>query len=109
MRLKEFLSEDYNQELQSDLNNVLIAAKGSGATKIQTADLVNQLSGMGYSVNVNSILPLLTGNPSVTNATADEVNISGSDSAPAQGAGGGGTQDNASKVSALAQKANSIK
>ena len=102
MRAKEFLYEDYNQRLDSDLNNLLISAKGSGASNIDTVALANQLQGMGYSVDANSVLSLLQNNPAITNATPEEITLTGGEDS------GGQAQDNAARVSDMAQKATDI-
>ena len=104
MRAKEILYEDYSQRLDSDLNNLLIGAKGNGAQNINTQDLANQLQGMGYSVDANSLMTLLQNNPIVTNATPESITLSG----PENAAGGGQTQDSASRVSDMASKAAKI-
>jgi hypothetical protein len=104
MRAREILQEDYNDNLQADLNNLLVGAKGNGATQLKTQDLVSQLYGMGYSVDVNSILTLLSQNPLVTDATTMMITM-----APPEGQEGMGTQqDNADQVSDMAQKATKI-
>lgn len=84
MRAREFLQEDYNENLESDLNNILVGAKGSGSTNINTRDVVNQLYGMGYSVNINSIMPLLSNNPVVLNATPKIIKLTEPDGASAE-------------------------
>jgi vacuolar-type H+-ATPase subunit C/Vma6 len=101
MRARELL-EDYNVSLESDLNNLLIAAKGNGLQQVKTSDIVDQLYGMGYSIDVNSIMPLLSNNPTVMNATPEMINMT----APEGAAQGGDTtaQDNADKVDDLATK-----
>jgi hypothetical protein len=105
MRAREILDEDYNSSLESDLNNLLIAAKGSGAQAVQTQQLASQLQNMGYSIDANSILPLLQRNASVLNATPTQVTLK---TANTVATGGGDTQDNAAKVGDMAQKANSL-
>lgn len=103
MRARE-LFEDYNQSLQSDLSNLLVAAKGNGAEQVQTQAIVKQLYGMGYSVDVNSILPLLSNDPLVSAATPEMITMT-----PAEGQEGEGQgQDSASQVSDMAQKANPL-
>ena len=104
MRAKEILYEDYNQRLDSDLNNLLIGAKGSGAQDINTQDLANQLQAMGYSVDPASLMGLLQNNPSVTSATPDSITLAG----PEGSADAGQTQDNAARVSDMAAKATKI-
>jgi hypothetical protein len=106
MRARELLQEDYNQQLESDLTNLLVGAKGSGASEVKTQDLVNQLHNMGYAVDVNSILSLLSNNPTVMNATPEVINMTqpeGSAQGPA-----GPTQDSAARVGDMAQKANTL-
>ena len=75
MRAREIIQEDYRESLESDLNNILVGAKGAGATDINTQDLVSQLIGMGYAVNKNSIMPLLSKNPIVLNFTSQNINL----------------------------------
>lgn len=104
MRAREILQEDYNQSLESDLNNVLTVAKGSGAQQLKTQDIVNQLYKMGYSIDVNSIMQLLSKNPMVLNATPEMINMTQPDGA----SGAVDPQDSASKVSDMAQKATTI-
>ena len=74
MRARE-LFEDYNQNLESDLNNLLIGAKGNGAQQVSTQDIVDQLYSMGYSVDINSIMSLLSNNPAVMNATPEMITM----------------------------------
>lgn len=106
MRAREILEENYNQSLESDLQNLLVGAKGAGAQEINTEDLVLQLSGMGYSVDANSIMSLLARNPMVLNATPASVKFTPPEGVnPGQGASG---QDNAARVGDMAQKATKI-
>lgn len=106
MRAREILDENYNQNLESDLSNLLVGAKGSGAEEINTEDLVFQLNGMGYSVNSNSIMSLLARNPMVLNATPAAVKFTPPEGVtPGEGASG---QDNAARVGDMAQKATKI-
>ena len=104
MRARELLCEDYTQQLASDLNNLLIGAKGSGATEVRTDQLAAELQNMGYSVNVNSLMSLLQNNPIVTNATPEGITLSG----PENATGDGQAQDNADRVGDMAQKATKI-
>jgi len=104
MRAKEILYEDYTQRLESDLNNLLIGAKGNGATQVETSALADELQGMGYSVDVNSLMSLLQNNPIVMNATPENITLTG----PENASGAGQTQDNAARVSDMAAKATKI-
>lgn len=109
MRAREILQEDdsYNQSLESDLNNLLVGAKASGATTVSTQEVAQQLYGMGYAVDVNSVMTLLNNNPTVLNATPEQITIT-----PPQGSVGtgqqGDQQDSADQVSDMAQKANPL-
>jgi hypothetical protein len=104
MRAREIIQEDYQESLDSDLSNILVGAKGSGATDINTEDLVLQLRGMGYSVNKNNIMVLLSRNPLVLNATPESVHLT-----EPEGSGEMNTdtskQDNADRVTDMAIKA----
>lgn len=106
MRAREILDENYNQSLESDLNNLLVGAKASGAQELNTQDVVLQLNGAGYSVDQNSIMSLLSRNPMVLNATPSSIKLTSPEGVnPGQGASG---EDSASRVGAMAQKANTI-
>jgi hypothetical protein len=104
MRARELLQENYNESLASDLNNLLVGAKGNGAQQVRTQNVVGELYKMGYSIDVNSILPLLTNNPLVTNATPEMIVLTAPEGAENAGAG----QDSASQVSDMAQSATKI-
>lgn len=106
MRAREILQEDYNQNLESDLNNFLVAAKGNGAQQVQTQDIVDQLYGMGYAVDNNSIMSLLSNNPIVMNATPEMITMTSQDGT--KDSGGAADQDSASKVHDMAAKASKL-
>ena len=104
MRLKEIvLFEGYQESLQSDLDNLIVSAKGSGMSQVNTQSLADQLSGMGYSVNAESIAALLGNNPMVTSATPQSVEIS--NQTQTQGNSSTDQEDSAARVSDLAQQA----
>jgi hypothetical protein len=105
MRAREILDEDYNQSLESDLNNLLIGVKGNGATRIPTQKLVDKMQQSGYSVSADSLMLLLQDNPVVTNVTQDFVELAAPESATGQASQ---TQDSASQVSDMAQSATKI-
>ncbi len=73
MRAKEFLSENYEGDLMSELNNLLVAAKGAGASAIKTQDLVNSLRQNGFSASPESIEDLLTNNQMNVSVTPEEI------------------------------------
>jgi hypothetical protein len=102
MRLWEILKEDYNVNLESDIQNLLIGIKGVGINSIETSRLVSKLNAMGYTVDVESIIPLLAGSPNVTSATPEEVIMQSNDVQQDN------ADDSADKVSKLAQDATNI-
>jgi hypothetical protein len=104
MRAREIIQEDYNQSLQSDVLNLLVQVKANGAQQVQTSALVKQLRNMGYAVDQNSILSLLTGNPMVMNATPEMVMITPPEGSDQENSG----EDPAEKVSDMAQDATDI-
>jgi hypothetical protein len=103
MRAREILQEDYNQSLESDLTNLLVAAKGNGAREVETQDIVNQLYGMGYAVDVNSIMTLLSNNPAVMNATPEMITMTQPEASSTPG--DEKAQDDAAHVTDMAIKA----
>ncbi len=106
MRARELLDENYNTNLEADLGNLLVGAKGAGAQEINTQDVVVQLRGMGYSVDENSIMSLLSRNPMVLNATPSSITFTSPEGVnPGQGASG---KDAAAQVSSMAQKATKL-
>lgn len=105
MRARELLEENYSESLESELNNILIGAKGAGANEVSTDDVVAQLYNMGYSVDANSLLPLLSQNPIVMNATPEMINFAAPESVSS---GTGAVADSAARVGDMAQKATNI-
>jgi hypothetical protein len=105
MRAREILQEDYNQSLQSDLTDILVGAKGSGASQVNTAAVVNQLHQMGYAVSVDSILSLLNSNPAVSAATPEMINLTAADGSTS---GSENPEDSADQVSDMAQNATDL-
>ncbi len=105
MRAHEILFEDYNQQLESDLNNLLVGVKGNGASQVETQAVANQLQSMGYSVDVNSLMAALQNNPLVMNASPEVIQLTGSEEM--QGVNGP-SEDSAGRVGDMAQKATKI-
>lgn len=104
MRAREILDEDYNQNLDSDLSNLLIGIKGNGVTTLPMNALVNKLQKSGYSVSSDSLMVLLQNNPIVANVTPDEIHLlepetGGNLEGEVEG------EDSASRVSDMAQTA----
>lgn len=108
MRARELLDEDYNQNLQSDIENLLMVAKGSGSYEVKTQNIVGQLRNMGYAVDQNSIIPLLSSMPSVMNASPESVSLTRPEGNSAGGDFDDPTENSADKVNDMAQKATDI-
>lgn len=106
MRAREILQEDYNASLETDLNNLLVGAKGSGASTLATQQIANELQNMGYSVNASSLMHLLQKNPNVLNATPTQLTLKTADNVAGNASSPG--QDNAAKVGDMAQSATKI-
>jgi len=75
MRIREILWEDYNAQLSSDLDNLLVSAKATGVRQIETPVLVSLLQSMGYSIDTDSLLSFAQDNPIVQNATPETIDI----------------------------------
>lgn len=59
MRGWELLNESDKEDFDSDLEDLLIAAKANGITEVSVDDLVDQLNGMGHSVTADSLIATL--------------------------------------------------
>lgn len=59
MRGWELLRESDKQDFDSDLEDLLIAAKANGITEVSVDDLVDQLNGMGHSVTADGLIDTL--------------------------------------------------
>ena|ERR1700679_1798198 len=105
MRAREILQEDYNQSLQSDLTNLLVGAKGSGANQVSTQEVVMQLSNMGYAVDERSILSLLANNPVVQASDPEQITLTTTDG---EDSGQEDQDDSAQHVSNMARKATDL-
>lgn len=59
MRAWELLTEGEKPDVESDLEDLLIAAKASGLADIEVEDLVDQLNDMGHSVTADSLVTMI--------------------------------------------------
>ena len=103
MKFAEILIEGYGQRIESDLKDLLAAAKSRGLDSVPTELLVSQLASMGHNINSNSIMTMLNGNPFIQSASPESINLKLADGA---GVSGDATakQDNQEKVSQMAQQ-----
>lgn len=103
MRIREILYEDYNQDLNNDLDNILVSAKAKDINDIDPNVIVRQLQHMGYSIDVGSLITLLQNNPNVQNASPEGIRLTGDDSSDEFS--DDQYEDNKSQVNQLAQQA----
>ena len=59
MRAWELLVEDSESSFDSDLEDLLIAAKANGLTEVEVDSLVDQLNSMGHAVSADSLVSAL--------------------------------------------------
>lgn len=59
MRGWEILVEDEGTDFESDVEDLLIAAKANGMTDLSVDSLVDQLNSMGYAVTADSLIASL--------------------------------------------------
>lgn len=107
MRLAEILNEDYNSNLNADLNNILIGAKSSGITQLRPEVVVRQMQRMGYSIDTNSLISMLQDNPVVQNATPTAINLTSDNVNDSDFMQDDNQEHNADKVNSMAQAATS--
>lgn len=74
MRGWEILKESNESEFESDLVDLLVAAKANGITEVSVDDLVEQLNGMGHSVTADSLVATLD-NPDLDFEFVDVVTL----------------------------------
>lgn len=53
------LVENEQHDVESDLNDLIVASKANGITELDVAELADQLNNMGHSVTDDSIVNLL--------------------------------------------------
>jgi hypothetical protein len=77
MRAREILSEGEKSTLDSDIEDLLVAAKANGLDQLDTEDLVNQLNSMGHSVTPDSLLDMLNNRDDefIKNATLTTISL----------------------------------
>ena len=75
MKLIEILTENYANELETAVNDLIITAKGTGIESIPTNKIISQLNNMGFTVSKNTILDLLNKVKGIDSATLDTVDL----------------------------------
>lgn len=59
------------------VTDMIMSAKATGATQVNTNVIVNQLNSMGYGVSVESLISSLDGNPIIQSANQDNIVFKG--------------------------------
>ena len=102
MRIVELLVENYTQDMESDLDNLIVAAKARGINQLKTSELVTQMVQLGYDINPNSLMTIISNNPAIQTATPMDIQLVPPDDAGVSGADDAEqTQD---KVAQMARK-----
>ena len=102
MKIVELLVENYTQQLEVDLDNLIVAAKARGIDHLKTDELVTQMVQMGYDVNPNSLMTIISNNPAIQTATPMDIQLTPTDDAGLTGAED--PEQSAEKVSQMARK-----
>ena len=86
MRFFEIITENEEDQLMSDINDLLVAAKASGIDEIDTEEFAQQLSDLGHAVTPNSLLSLFDKDRPeiIKNITANVLSLSLQDSGDAE-------------------------
>ena len=100
MKLASLLSEDknYQAQLRNDRNAYLVRLKANDIGTVGTDMLVDELTGMGYSVTPESLVDLLANSKYVSKVTVDTIDLAGAPS------GGKDREKDSEKVKDLAVK-----
>lgn len=96
MRLWEILKESEQQNLEKELTDFLVASKANNVLEIPTKKLVQSLNGAGFSVDANVLMPLLSRNKMVLNATPKFIRLVGSEGG--EGEGKTSTSNNSAEI-----------
>ena len=85
MKLASLLSEDknYQAQLRNDINAYLVRLKANDIGTVGTDMLVDELTGMGYSVTPESLVDMLANSKYISKVTVDTINLKGAP--PSQG------------------------
>lgn len=104
MRAWELLVEYVESDFDSDLEDLLIAAKASGITEVEVESLVDQLNAMGHSVTADSLISAIetSDHEFIKNATLNTITFN--DHNAAEGGEDGEWEDQGVDAERLASK-----
>ena len=71
------IDTDYTDSMQTDLYDLLVAAKANGITTIDTNKFRMQMQSMGYELEESALLSLLQDHPMVQDANNTEITLTG--------------------------------
>ena len=77
MKIATLLLEkaNYDAQLMGDINAYLISLKANDIPSVTMDMMVRELSGMGYTVNAESMVDLLSNSKYVTKVTVDTIEL----------------------------------
>ena len=77
MKISLLLQEkaNYDAQLMGDINAYLISLKANDIPSVTTDMLVRELSGMGYTVDAESLVDLLANSKYISKVTVDTIEL----------------------------------
>ena len=101
MKVASLLNEDknYQAQLRNDLNAYLVRLKANDIGTVGTDMLVDELTGMGYSVTPESLVDMLANSKYISKVTVDTIDLKGAPPSKGQDA-----DKDKEKISKLAVK-----
>jgi hypothetical protein len=77
MKISALLQEkaNYDAQLMGDINAYLISLKANDIPSVTMDMMVRELNGMGYTVNPESMVDLLSNSKYVTKVTVDTIEL----------------------------------
>ena len=77
MKISLLLQEkaNYDAQLMGDINAYLISLKANDIPSVTTEMLVRELSGMGYTVDAESLVDLLANSKYISKVTVDTIEL----------------------------------
>jgi len=77
MKISLLLQEkaNYDAQLMGDINAYLISLKANDIPSVTTEMLVRELSGMGYTVDEESLVDLLANSKYISKVTVDTIEL----------------------------------
>jgi hypothetical protein len=77
MKISTLLSENYESQLQNDINVYLVRLKANGIPSIGTDIMARELNDLGHSVTPESLVDMLANSKYITKVTTDSIELVG--------------------------------